>query len=86
MAFESVAIAPAKKSSSSAVTFKTLKRVSSTSAVQAPAVTSVRVPSSNFTYRAFIGGAVGGMAAAFVTSPLEVVKTRLQICSGSDAV
>ncbi|EQC41284.1 hypothetical protein SDRG_01259 [Saprolegnia diclina VS20] len=29
-------------------------------------------------YRHFIGGAVGGMTAAIITSPLEVIKTRLQ--------
>lgn len=47
------------------------------------AATSVRVPSSSFTYRHFLGGAVGGMTAALITSPLEVVKTRLQIRGGS---
>ncbi|OQR81425.1 Mitochondrial Carrier (MC) Family [Thraustotheca clavata] len=29
-------------------------------------------------YRHFIGGAIGGMTAAIITSPLEVIKTRLQ--------
>ncbi|KAG7391284.1 hypothetical protein PHYPSEUDO_005233 [Phytophthora pseudosyringae] len=47
------------------------------------AATSVRVPSGSFTYRHFLGGAVGGMTAALITSPLEVVKTRLQIRGGS---
>ncbi|KAG7402351.1 hypothetical protein PHYBOEH_000059 [Phytophthora boehmeriae] len=53
-------------------------------ATQPPAsATSVRVPNTTFTYRHFLGGAVGGMTAALITSPLEVVKTRLQIRGGS---
>ncbi|CAI5738667.1 unnamed protein product [Hyaloperonospora brassicae] len=48
----------------------------------AAAATSMRMPSSRFTYQHFAGGAVGGMAAALLTSPLEVVKTRLQIRGG----
>ncbi|RLN87815.1 hypothetical protein BBJ28_00008062 [Nothophytophthora sp. Chile5] len=47
------------------------------------AATSVRVPSGAYSYRHFVGGAVGGMTAALITSPLEVVKTRLQIRGGS---
>lgn len=50
--------------------------------VQTPAATSARSPSSaasKLNYRHFVGGAVGGMTAAIITSPLEVVKTRLQI-------
>lgn len=35
-----------------------------------------------YAYRHFIGGAMGGMTAAVITSPLEVVKTRLQIKGG----
>lgn len=59
------------------------KALSAATTAQPPAAaTSVRVPSSNFTYRHFLGGAVGGMTAALITSPLEVVKTRLQIRGG----
>lgn len=50
--------------------------------MQTPAATSARSPSSaasKLNYRHFVGGAVGGMTAAIITSPLEVVKTRLQI-------
>ncbi|DBA03445.1 TPA: hypothetical protein N0F65_002853 [Lagenidium giganteum] len=54
-------------------------------AAQQPAATSVRVPSSAFSRRHFVGGAVGGMTAAVLTSPLEVVKTRLQIRNGIQA-
>lgn len=35
--------------------------------------------------RHFIAGAVGGMTAAMITSPLEIVKTRLQIQGGREA-
>ncbi|CAI5732871.1 unnamed protein product [Peronospora destructor] len=59
-----------------------VKHVESASTKQ-PAATSVRMSSSSFTYRHFAGGAVGGMTAALITSPLEVVKTRLQIRGGS---
>lgn len=47
------------------------------------AATSARVPDRGVqSYRSFVGGAVGGMTAALITSPLEVVKTRLQIRGG----
>lgn len=47
------------------------------------AATSARVPDNGaYSYRHFVGGAVGGMVAALITSPLEVVKTRLQIRGG----
>uniref|UniRef100_K3WJU6 Mitochondrial carrier protein n=1 Tax=Globisporangium ultimum (strain ATCC 200006 / CBS 805.95 / DAOM BR144) TaxID=431595 RepID=K3WJU6_GLOUD len=50
---------------------------------QSPAATSARETSKAFTHRHFIGGALGGMTAAIITSPLEVVKTRLQIKGAS---
>ncbi|CAH0515050.1 unnamed protein product [Peronospora belbahrii] len=54
------------------------------SATQLPAsATSVRLCNSSFTSRHFAGGAIGGMTAALITSPLEVVKTRLQIRGGT---
>ncbi|UIZ21627.1 hypothetical protein KXD40_001328 [Peronospora effusa] len=59
-----------------------VKHVESAS-TQQPGATSVRMSSNSFTYRHFAGGAVGGMTAALITSPLEVVKTRLQIRGGS---
>ncbi|KAE9039043.1 hypothetical protein PR003_g5607 [Phytophthora rubi] len=69
---------------------KQAAKLAPTKALEAPvttqppaAATSVRVPNGNFTYRHFVGGAVGGMTAALITSPLEVVKTRLQIRGGS---
>ncbi|KAF0699826.1 Aste57867_9602 [Aphanomyces stellatus] len=37
-------------------------------------------------YRHFIGGALGGMTAAIITSPLEVVKTRLQTQDGRESM
>ncbi|KAL4160071.1 hypothetical protein PRNP1_000642 [Phytophthora ramorum] len=60
------------------------KTIEAAASGQPPAAaTSVRVPSGSLTYRHFVGGAVGGMTAALLTSPLEVVKTRLQIRGGS---
>lgn len=76
MTCNSMDIAPAKTSD---VKYKVLDLVAQATTKQAPAATSVRVSSSAFSYRHFVGGAVGGMAAALITSPLEVVKTRLQI-------
>ncbi|KAG3118468.1 hypothetical protein PI124_g3502 [Phytophthora idaei] len=85
MASDSASAAPAKAMPAlSLVKVKMPEPVAATAVMQPPAAaTSVRVPSSNFTYRHFMGGAVGGMTAALITSPLEVVKTRLQIRGGS---
>lgn len=48
----------------------------------APVATASASAVNVYAYRHFIGGAVGGMTAAVITSPLEVVKTRLQIKGG----
>ncbi|KUF79990.1 Mitochondrial Carrier (MC) Family [Phytophthora nicotianae] len=83
MAAESVSAAPAK-AMPAPMNVKTPESVAAAIVTQPPAAaTSMRVPSSTFTYRHFMGGAVGGMTAALITSPLEVVKTRLQIRGGS---
>lgn len=48
----------------------------------APVATASASAVNVYAYRHFIGGAMGGMTAAAITSPLEVVKTRLQIKGG----
>ncbi|KAI9997173.1 hypothetical protein PInf_000609 [Phytophthora infestans] len=83
MASESVSAAPVR-AMPAPVNVKLSEPITAAAVTQPPAAaTSVRVPSSSFTYRHFMGGAVGGMTAALITSPLEVVKTRLQIRGGS---
>ncbi|CEG36310.1 mitochondrial carrier family [Plasmopara halstedii] len=79
-------MAHAARSKSSIVETKMLEIVTPAAVTQKPAATSFHVSTTNFPYCHFLGGAIGGMAAALLTSPLEVVKTRLQIRAGSGSL
>ncbi|TYZ65348.1 hypothetical protein PybrP1_012672 [[Pythium] brassicae (nom. inval.)] len=81
MASSAAAASPMARSTSSAV--------AAAVTVSVPAVAALasssrdQASASKLNYRHFAGGALGGMTAAVLTSPLEVVKTRLQIKGAS---